>query len=158
MRDDNLTKLRALLQAFGERAAKEPAAQAPARGESERRLCGEKLRTLVSPLLDVVMAELKSAGHEATTRDHTERNNAYPSVALSFTPRAHFALASALIFRYDPRYGVVVQADVKPAPTSRAAPSPASGERFGTIGVDALSAEWVETKTLNFIQAVLKAN
>jgi hypothetical protein len=52
---------------------------------------------------------------------------------------------------------VVVHADVKPAPTARAAPA-ATGERLGTIGVDALAAEWVETKTLNFIQAVLKAN
>lgn len=157
MHDDNLTKLRALLQAYAERVEKAPAPSVPARGDSERRLCGEKLRTLVSPLLEVVMAELRSAGHEATTRDHTDRNNAYPSVALSFTPKSQYALASALIFRYDPRHGVVVQADVKAAPTGRAATGP-SGERIGTIGVDALSAQWVETKTLNFIQAVLKAN
>jgi hypothetical protein len=32
------------------------------------------------------------------------------------------------------------------------------GERLGTIGTDAVSALWVETKTLNFIDAVLKAN
>jgi hypothetical protein len=155
MHGDNLTKLRALLQAYAERAAKEPAPKAPARGDSERRSCGDKLRRLVLPMLDVVMNELRTAGHEAATRDHTERDNAYPSVALSFTPKSHFALASALIFRYDPRHGVVVHADVKPAPTARAAPT---GERLGTIGVDALAAEWVETKTLNFIQAVLKAN
>lgn len=157
MNSDNLAKLRALLQAYGERVAKTPAPSVPARGESERRLCGEKLRTLVSPLLEAVMAELRSSGHEATTRDHTDRSNAYPSVALSFTPKSQFALASALIFRYDPRHGVVVQADVKPAASGRAAAG-ASGERIGTIGVDALSAQWVETKTLNFIQAVLKAN
>ena len=157
MQNENLTKLRDLLRAYAERAAKEPALNTAARGESERRLCGEKLRRLVMPMLDVVMNELRTAGHEATTRDHTERDNAYPSVALSFTPKSHFALASALIFRYDPRHGVVVQGDVKPAPTARAATAP-TGERLGTIGVDALSAEWVETKTLNFIQAVLKAN
>jgi len=83
-------------------------------------------------------------------------------VALSFTPRtraarsARFALASALIFRYDPRHGVVAYADVKAAPTARAAT--AAVQRLGTIGVDALSVDWVETKTLNFIEAVLKAN
>ena len=119
MDNDNLAKLRALLQEYAERVAKVLAPSVPARGESERRLCGEKLRTLVSPLLDVVMGELRTAGHEATTRDHTDRNNAYPSVALSFTPKSQYALASALIFRYDPRHGVVVQADVKAAPTGR---------------------------------------
>ncbi len=157
MHDDNLTKLRDLLRAYSEHAAKAPAPKTAARADGQRRQCGEKLRTLVLPILDAVMAELRTAGHEASTRDHTERDNAYPSVALSFTPRADLALASALIVRYDPRHGVVVQADVKPAPTARSA-SPATIERLGTIGVDALSAEWVETKTLNFIQAVLKAN
>jgi hypothetical protein len=157
MREDTLTKLRALLEAHAERAAKAAPAKAAAGGASERRTCGEKLRALVRPLLDAVMEQLRTAGHEATTRDHTDRDNAYPSVALSFTPKAHFALASALIFRYDPRYGVAVYADVKPAPTARGG-SPGTSERLGTIRVDALSAEWVETKTLNFIQAVLKAN
>lgn len=153
MRADSKTKLRGALSAYAERAAKAPL-KGDAAHASERRTCGEKLRTLVLPLLDAVMAELRDAGHEAATRDHTDRENAYPSVALSFTPKSHFALASALIFRYDPRHGVVVHADVKPAPTARTA----TGERLGTIGVDALSGEWVETKTLNFIQAVLKAN
>jgi hypothetical protein len=157
MHDDNLTKLRDLLRAYSERAAKAEAPRSAARADGQRRLCGEKLRTLVLPMLDLVMTELRNAGHEAATRDHTERDNAYPSVALSFTPRSDLALASALIIRYDPRHGVVVQADVKPAPTARSA-APSTVERLGTIGVDALSAEWVETKTLNFVQAVLKAN
>jgi len=162
MMDENLAKLRALLAAHAQRAAKAPPVKAQARGESQRRACGDKLRAVVRPLLDVVMGELRNAGYEASTRDHTDRENAYPSVALSFTPRVSgaagslFALASALIFRYDPRHGVVAHADVKPAPTAR--PTTATGARFGTIGVDALSAEWVETKTLNFIEAVLKAN
>jgi hypothetical protein len=162
MIDENLAKLRVLLEAYAERAAKAPPPKTHARGESHRRLCGDKLRTVLRPLLDVVIAELHNAGHEASTRDQTDRENAYPSVGLSFTPRtrgamsARFALASALIFRYDPRYGVVAYADVKAAPTARAAT--AATQRLGTIGVDALSAEWVETKTLNFIEAVLKAN
>jgi hypothetical protein len=114
-------------------------------------------------LLDAVMNELRSAGHDAATRDQTDRENAYPSVALSFTPKApepatpRFSLASALIFRYDPRHGVIVHADVKPPPTARRATA-GTAESLGTIGVEALSAEWVETKTLNFIDAVLKAN
>ena len=125
-------------------------------------MCGDRLRAVVRPLVDVVMTERHNAGHEASTRDHTDRENAYPSVALSFTPRtraarsARFALASALIFRYDPRHDVVAYADVKAAPTARAAT--AAIQRLGTIGVDALSVDWVETKTLNFIEAVLKAN
>lgn len=164
MTDENQAKLRALLEAYTERAAKAPPPdKTHARGESQRRACGDRLRAIVRPLLDFVMAELQAAGHEAATRDHTERDNAYPSVALSFTPRVsdptspNFALASALIFRYDPRYGVVVQAEVKASPTARRATT-TTGDRHGTIGVDALSAEWVEKKTLNFIEAVLKAN
>ncbi len=161
MVEENLAKLRVLLEAYAARTAKAPP-KTHARGESQRRMCGDKLRAVVRPLVDVVMAELLNAGHEASTRDQTDQENAYPSVALSFTPRSRaarsgrFALASALIFRYDPRYGVVAYADVKAAPTARAAT--AATVRLGTIGVDALSVEWVETKTLNFIEAVLKAN
>jgi hypothetical protein len=33
-----------------------------------------------------------------------------------------------------------------------------SADRSGTIGVDAVSTGWVETKTLNFVEAVLKAH
>jgi hypothetical protein len=164
MTDESRAKLRALLHQYAERAAKAPpVGKAATRGESQRRACGDRLRTIVRPLLDAIMAELRDAGHEASTRDQTDRENAYPSVALSVTPKApdaaqpRFALASALIFRYDPRYGVVVHADVKPAPTAQRATA-ATVERLGTIGVDALSAEWVETKTLNFVEAVLKAN
>lgn len=163
MTDENRAKLQALLDAYAQRAAQAPPSKTHARGETQRRTCGDKLRAVVRPLLDIVMAELRTAGHEASTRDQTDRDNALPSVALSFTPRtgratgAHFGLASALIFRYDAKYGVVAYADVKAAPTVRAATG-ASGQRLGTIGVDALSAEWVETKTLNFIEAVLKAN
>jgi hypothetical protein len=159
MTDENLATLRALLHAYADRAAKEPP---PAKGQSgeeaQRRACGDRLRTVVRPLLDAFMGELRNSGHDASTRDQTDRENAYPSVALSFTPKPpaaatpRFSLASALIFRYDPRHG-----DVKHAPTARRA-TPATGERLGTIGVEALSAEWVETKTLNFIDAVLKAN
>ncbi len=162
MIDENLAKLRALLEAYAARTAKAPPLKTHARGENQRRTCGDRLRVVVRPRMEVAMAELHSAGHEASTRDQTDQENAYPSVALSFTPRssgargARFALASALIFRYDPRYGVVAYADVKAAPTARVAT--AATVRLGSIGVDALSVEWVETKTLNFIEAVLKAN
>jgi hypothetical protein len=168
MTENNMKKLRTLLDAYAERRVK-AAAAAPATDQRERKLCGEVLRTVVRPVLDAVMAELKSAGHEASTREHTDRDDAYPSVALSFRPRARgegaaaasagptdAALASALIFRYDPRHGVVAQRDVKAAPSKRTTTN--TGDRLGTIGVDAVSAAWVETKTLSFIEAVLKAN
>src|SRR6266540_206462 len=120
-----------------------------------RRIGGERLHSIVRPVLDTIMAELKGAGHEASVREHIERDDAYPSVALSFTPRA--GLASALIFRYDPRHGIVVQREVKHAPW-KGRPPTAGGDRLGTIGITAVFASWVETKTLSFIEAVLKAN
>ena len=151
MADELRTRLEALLQAYAERAAKAAPAKGAARGEAQRRLCGDRLRGIARPVLEEAMTHLQGAGHEAATRDHTERENAYPSVALSFTPKRSpplgAALASALIFRFDPRYGVVAQAHVAPG-----------SERLGTIGVDALSREWVQTKTLTFVEAVLKAN
>jgi hypothetical protein len=162
MSDETSAKLRALLEAFAQRAAKAaPAAgKAHAQGETQRRSCGDRLRTIVRPVLEMVARQLQGAGHEASTRDHTERENAYPSVALSFTPKrsleAGAALASALIFRFDPRHGVVAHADVKAPPT--VGQLTGAPQRLGTIGVDALSLEWVETKTLNFVEAVLKAN
>ena len=93
-------------------------------------------------------------------RRHTDRNDAYPSVALSFTPRAANtadALSSAIIFRYDPRRGIVVQRDVKPSPR-RGKVVTMSGDRSGTMGIEVVSAAWVVTKTLDFVEAVLKAN
>jgi hypothetical protein len=48
---------------------------------------------------------------------------------------------------------------VKPSPRrGRASATGSSGDRGGTSRVDAVSAAWVEIKTLNFIEAVLKAN
>lgn len=155
-----LAKLRSLLQAYAERAR--PAAKGYDEGERQRRVCGDSLRGVVWPVLQAIAEELRQAGHEATTRDHSDRANAYPSVALSLTPRiqppegAEITLASALIFRCDPQLGIVVHADVKAPPIRRRAVT--GGERLGTIGTDAVSAAWVETKTLNFIDAVLKAN
>ncbi|HEY3220664.1 MAG TPA: hypothetical protein VGJ80_08030, partial [Gemmatimonadales bacterium] len=72
-----------------------------------------------------------------------------------FTPPS--GLASALIFRYDPRYGIVVQREVKQAPW-KGRPPTGGGDRLGTIGIAAVSTVWVETKTLSFIEAVLRAN
>ena len=66
-------------------------------------------------------------------------------------------LASAIIFRYDPRHGIVVQREVKQAPW-KGRPATGSGDRLGTIGITAVAAAWVETKTLSFIEAVLRAN
>jgi hypothetical protein len=153
-------KLRSLLQAYAER--ERPTAQGHEEGERQRRVCGDSLRSVVWPVLQAIAEELRQAGHEASTRDHSDRENAYPSVALSLTPRARppgqaeITLASALIFRCDPQLGIVVHADVKASPIRRRAVT--GGERLGTIGTDAVAAAWVETKTLNFIDAVLKAN
>lgn len=155
MTDEFQAKLRALLQAHAERSAKTaPTVKTPP-DQADRRLCGERLHSVVHPVLDAIMGELKSAGHEASVREHLERDDAYPSVALSFTPRG--GLASALIFRYDPRHGIVVQREVKHAPW-KGRPPTGTGDRLGTIGITAVSEAWVETKTLAFIEAVLKAN
>ncbi|PYO89904.1 MAG: hypothetical protein DMD66_04195 [Gemmatimonadetes bacterium] len=155
MTDEYKTKLQALLQAYAERAAKNPAATQTPQDQTDRRACGERLRSVVRPVLDATLADLKSAGHDGAVREHTEREDAYPSVALSFTPRG--GLASAIIFRYDPRHGIVVQREVKQAPW-KGRPATGSGDRLGTIGITAVSAAWVETKTLSFIEAVLRAN
>jgi hypothetical protein len=155
MTEDYKTKLRALLEAYAERAAKVPPADKTPQDQADRRMCGERLHSVVRPVLDDLMADLKNAGHDASVREHIERDDAYPSVALSFTPRS--GLASALIFRYDPRHGIVVQREVKHAPW-KGRPPTGTGDRLGTIGITAVSAAWVETKSLSFIEAVLKAN
>jgi hypothetical protein len=155
MSEEFTAKLRALLTEHADRAAKiQPADKTP-KDQADRRMCGERLRVVVRPVLDSLLAELKSAGHEASVREHIERDDAYPSVALSFTPRS--GLASALIFRYDPRHGIVAQREVKQAPW-KGRPPTGTGDRLGTIGLTAVSTAWVETKSLSFIEAVLKAN
>src|ERR1700747_1385698 len=154
MTDESKANLQAMLQAHAKRASRDSGA-ATSQDQTERRACGERLRSVVRPVLDAFLGELKSAGHDAAVREHTEREDAYPSVALSFTPRG--GLASAVIFRYDPRHGIVVQREVKQAPWKGRAPT-GSGDRLGTIGIAAVSGAWVETKTLSFIEAVLKAN
>ncbi|HWC74351.1 MAG TPA: hypothetical protein VG454_10485 [Gemmatimonadales bacterium] len=155
MSDDQRAKLRALLQAYAERAAKLNPEEKTPHDHADRRTCGERLHAIVKPVLDAFMTELKEAGHEASVREHIERDDAYPSVALSFTPRR--GLASAIIFRYDPRHGIAVQREVKQAPW-KGRPTTGTGDRLGTIGITTLSAAWVETKTMTFIEAVLKAN
>jgi hypothetical protein len=154
MPEDAKTRLRALLQAYAERAAKETDKTA-AKDQADRRMCGDRLHAIVRPVLEDFIAELKGAGHEASVREHIERDDAYPSVALSFTPKK--GLASAIIFRYDPRHGIVAQREVKHAPW-KGRPPTGTGDRLGTIGISAVSGAWVETKTLSFIEAVLKAN
>ncbi|HVH66429.1 MAG TPA: hypothetical protein VM716_01030 [Gemmatimonadales bacterium] len=155
MTEELNAKLRALLQAHAERATKAHPVDKTPQDEADRRMCGERLRSVVRPVLDKVAVELKNAGHHASVREQIERDDAYPSVALSFTPRS--GLASALIFRYDPRHGIVAQRDVKHAPW-KGRPPTGTGDRLGTIGIVAVSTAWVETKTLSFIEAVLKAN
>jgi hypothetical protein len=153
--DDYKAKLHALLREYAERSAQVPPAQRTPKDQADRRMCGERLHAIVRPVLDGLMAELKDAGHDASVREHIERDDAYPSVALSFTPTG--GLASALIFRYDPRHGIVAQREVKHAPW-KGRPPTGSGDRLGTIGITAVSTAWVETKSLSFIEAVLKAN
>ena len=155
MTDDYKTKLRALLQEYAERSAKVSPAVKTSKDQADRRMCGERLHAVVRPVLDALMVDLKDAGHDAAVREHIERDDAYPSVALSFTPRG--GLASALIFRYDPRHGIVAQREVKQAPW-KGRPPTGTGDRLGTIGIAAVSTAWVETKSLSFIEAVLKAN
>ncbi|HEV8264662.1 MAG TPA: hypothetical protein VGQ06_06910 [Gemmatimonadales bacterium] len=156
MSDEIFTRLRSLLKAYAE--LKESGAPGPrtgGAGDRKRQTGAEALRKVVRPVLDAFMAELKNVGHDASTRDHTERADAYPSVALSFTPRG--GLASALMFKYDPKRGIVVQREIKSAPAQGRVVT-GHGDRTGTIGVDAVSPSWVETKTLAFVADVLKAN
>ena len=155
MTDEFKTKLQAMLRAYAAQVAKRQPAEEMSRDHADRRMCGERLHSVVRPVLEALMTELKSAGHEASVREHIERDDAYPSVALSFTPRS--GLASALIFRYDPRHGIVAQREVKHAPW-KGRPPTGTGDRLGTIGIAAVSEAWVETKSLSFIEAVLKAN
>jgi hypothetical protein len=159
--DKTIDKLRALLADFSKRTASAPAPSKTGQraGDRQRLACAQCFQKVVRPVLEKFMAELKEAGHEASTRDNTARDDAYPSVALSFTPRGGEAeaLASALLFKYDPRRGVLVQRDVKPSPTKGRAVT-ATSDRLGTIGVDALTTQWVETKTLTFVEDVLKVN
>jgi len=163
--DKTIEKLRSLLDEFAKRAASAPPPSKTGRSAAERQraACAACFQKVVRPVLDRFMIELRNAGHEASTRDNTTRNDAYPSMALSFTPRtgaadgAEPALASALLFKYDPKRGVLVQRDVKASP-ARGRVVTATSDRLGTIGVDALTTQWVETKTLTFVEDVLKAN
>ena len=152
-----MEKLRSLLAEFAERTARAPALSRTGQtaGERKRAACAECFQTVVRPVLERFMIELTKAGHDASTRDNTARDDAYPRVALSFPPRG--GLASALMFKYDPRRGVLVQRDVKPAPAKGRIVT-ATSDRLGTIGVDALSTQWVQTKTLTFVEDVLKVN
>src|SRR2546430_9138047 len=52
---------------------------------------------------------------------------------------------SLLTFRYDPRRGIAVQREIK-VPTTRERVVTASTDRIGTIGMEALTAEWVRSE------------
>jgi len=172
MSEKSLEKLRALLKGYTERSgaggtgATGGAGAAgtdvkPVHDESERRrrACGERLQKVVRAVLDRVVDELKNAGHEAAIEDQSATAGAYPSLELAFTPRspAGTALTSVLTFRCDPRRGIAVARDIKPSPAKGRVVT-TSSDRIGTMKVEAISVEWVETKTLSFIEAVLKVN
>ena len=161
MGDKRMEQLRSLLKSYEERTAKLQVDVKPAQdeGERRRRACGDRLRTVVRSVLDRFMDALKNAGHEASIEDRTDSADAYPSVALAFTPRSPggTALRSVLAFRYDPRRGIAVARDIKPSP-NKGRMVTSSTDRIGTMKVEAVSVEWVETKTLSFIEAVLKVN
>ena len=161
MPDKTVEKLRALLKTYADRTAQGGAAPKPAadEGERRRRACGERLQKVVRSALQTFAAELRDAGHEAAIDDHTESTDVYPSVALVFTPRVPgaTALASMLAFKCDPRRGIAVARDVRP-PASKGRVVSTSTDRLGTMRVEGVTTEWVETKTLSFIEAVLKIN
>jgi len=162
MADKSMEQLRSLLKSYEERTAKLQAGVKHAtqdEGERRRRACGDRLRTVVRSVLDRFMDALKNAGHEASIEDRTDSTDAYPSVSLAFTPRSAggTALRSVLTFRYDPRRGIAVARDIKPSPTKGRVVT-TSTDRIGTMKVEAVSVEWVDTKTLSFIEAVLKVN
>jgi hypothetical protein len=170
MSEKSVEKLRALLKGYAERTGAGTGAAVgggggtgmkPAHDESERRrrTCGERLQKVVRPVLDRVVDELTNAGHEAAIEDQSATAGAYPSLELAFTPRspAGTALTSVLTFRCDPRRGIAVGRDIKPSPAKGRVVT-TSSDRIGTMKVEAISVEWVETKTLSFIEAVLKVN
>jgi hypothetical protein len=161
MAERSMEKLRTLLKSFQERTGKGQASvkTAPDDAERRRRACGDRLQKVVRPVLQTFATELTGAGHEASLDDHTDSADAYPSVALSFTPRApgQTTLASVISFRYDPRRGIAVARDVRTSPAKGRVVT-ATTDRIGTMKVEAVSAEWVESKTLSFVEAVLKAN
>jgi len=172
MSEKSLEKLRALLKGYAERSGARGTGATggagaagtdvkPVHDESERRrrACGERLQKVVRAVLDRVVDELKNAGHEAAIEDQSATAGAYPSLELAFTPRspAGTALTSVLTFRCDPRRGIAVARDIKPSPAKGRVVT-TSSDRIGTMKVEAISVEWVETKTLSFIEAVLKVN
>jgi hypothetical protein len=163
MSDKSLEKLRTLLQSYAERTAQGPATgdvrPALDEGERRRRACGDRLQKVVRAVLDRVVDELKNAGHEAVIEDQSATAGAYPSVGLTFKPRSRggAALTSVLTFRCDPRRGIAVARDIKASPAKGRVVT-TSTDRIGTMKVEAVSVEWVETKTLSFVEAVLKVN
>ena len=70
MTEEYKAKLQALLRAYAERAAN--AQPTTPQDQADRRMCGERLRAVVRPVLDAIMAELKNAGHDASVREHFE--------------------------------------------------------------------------------------
>lgn len=162
MSDKAVEKLRALLKNHELRRAGGSQADvrsAPEEGERRRRACGDRLQKVVRSVLQTFAAELRDAGHEAAIDDHSDSADAYPSVALVFTPHtaAGTALASMLTFKCDPRRGIAVARDVR-QPASKGRVVSTSTDRLGTMRVEGVTTEWVETKALSFIEAVLKLN
>ena len=159
MADKTMDKLRALLKTYRERAAQGSGVAKPSsdEGERRRRACGDRLQNVVRAALQAFAAELRDAGHDAAVDDHTDSSDAYPNVALVFTPRTPGALASMLTFKCDPRRGIAVARDVR-QPASKGRVVSTSTDRLGTMRVEGVTTEWVETKTLSFVEAVLKAN
>src|SRR5439155_23476726 len=78
MTDESKKKLSALLTAYAELKAKaQPASKvSDSTADRKRRACADCLRNIVRPVLDGFMTELKTAGHDATTRDHTDKEDA----------------------------------------------------------------------------------
>jgi len=105
--------------------------------------------------LDAFMAELKSAGHEASTRDHTEREDAYPSVALSFTPRGAPRLGTDVQVRPQAGASSCIARSSPPRPESRGTGTGPHGNDRRGRGV---SASGSKTKTLASSLTLLKAN
>jgi len=151
--DEYKAKLQALLRGYAERAAKvEPANKTP-QDQADRRMCGSgcgrssvpcSTRSWSSSRMPDTMPRF---GNTSSATTPTQRG-----------PLLHAAIRTRLGAHLPlrPRHGIVVQREVKHAPGRTAAHQ--HRDRLGTIGITAVSAPWVETKTLAFIEAVLKAN
>jgi len=94
MTDDFKAKLSALLKAHADQVAKRPSDKPPS-DQTDRRACGEQLHSVVRPVLEAIMTELRNAGHEASSANTSSATTPTPA-SLSPSHRAAGSLGAHL--------------------------------------------------------------